>query len=239
MHQTPRLVDWLYLLALTGFWGTAFLLNELALHSFTPAVIVSGRLAIAALLLLVLLRRSGLTLLKTERNWFSILIMALLGTILPFHLTVWAQQHIDSALTGILIAVTPLFVLSLAHFFMPRERFSAFRVAGFLFGFIGVLCIIGPESIRLMSDSLELWSMFAVLGAALSYAVNSIYTGCIQPGNPTARATHVTILGSVIALPTAVGDFSTITLPPTGMAVIAIIILDYCVLDWQASYTFE
>ncbi len=225
MCQAPRLQDWISLLALTGLWGTSFLFNELALRSFTPSTIVAGRLTIAALMLLPLLLASGQSLMKSGRHWLSILIMALLGTILPFHLTAWAQQHLDSAVTGVLMAMMPLFVLSFAHFFIAGEQLTISRIAGFICGFAGVLFIVGLDSISLERDSTVLFSMLAVLGAALSYAISSVYARCIRPANPMAMATGVILIGSLLALPPAASNFTLPDLPFTGLAVAAILAL--------------
>ena len=225
MSQAPRLFDWLSLLALTGLWGTSFLFNELALRSFPPSIIVAVRLIIAALMLAMVLRYGNLPAVKQGRNWWSILVMALLGTTIPFHLTVWAQQHIDSAVTGILMAIMPLFVVCLAHAFIPGERLSFYRVIGFMCGLVGVICVIGPEAMGIARNNLEIASIAAVLLAALSYAINSVYTRCKKPGNPIVTSTGVVIVGGIIALPPAAHDIATIGLPPTTTAVIAVVVL--------------
>ena len=48
MPQTPTLANWASLLLLTVLWGSAFMFNELALMSFSPAVLVAGRVLLAA-----------------------------------------------------------------------------------------------------------------------------------------------------------------------------------------------
>lgn len=225
MPRAPHLHDWITLFALAGLWGSAFMFNELALQSFTPPVIVAGRLVIAAIMLLILLMMSGVSVFKGRHSWLSIFIIALLGTILPFHLTAWAQQHIDSAVTGILMAVMPLFVLSSSHFLLPGERLTTYRIVGLLCGFIGVFFVIGPDSFQFANSNMELWGMLAVLGAALSYSVSSVYTRRMGSGNPTALATGVIFVGSLVALPLAASDLATPSLPPTGVAVAAILAL--------------
>ncbi len=76
------------------------------------------------------------------------LVMAILGNVLPFQLIAWAQLHIASSMAGVLMAVMPLFVLTLAHFFVPGARLTPLRIAGFVMGFIGVVCVIGPDALR-------------------------------------------------------------------------------------------
>lgn len=225
VKTAPSLFDWLSLLALTALWGTSFLFNEIALRSFPPSVMVAGRLIIAALMLAMVLRYSDVLASQQRQNRWSLLIMALLGTILPFFLTAWAQQHIDSAITGILMAMMPLFVMSLAHTFIPGERVSLQRIIGFGCGFLGVVCVIGPDSLNTTGDNREILSIAAVLLAALSYAVNSIYTRRLKPGHPIVTAYRVMLLGAVIAIPPAALDASAVTIQPTFIAVVAIGVL--------------
>ena len=46
------------------------------------------------------------------------------------------------------------------------------------------LLIIGPEALGGLSDNMALWGAIAVLGAALSYSVNSIYARRLGAANP-------------------------------------------------------
>ena len=53
---------WALLMSLGLLWGTAFLFNELALASFSPSVLVGGRIVIATALIYGYLRLTGETL---------------------------------------------------------------------------------------------------------------------------------------------------------------------------------
>jgi len=142
MPRVPHSGDWISLLALTALWGSAFLLNEIALASFTPSILVAGRIFVAVGLIYGYLRVTGGSLPGPGRAWWPMFVLALFGNVLPFHLVAWSQQYIDSSLAGVLMAVMPLFVLTLAHFFVPGARLTPFRAAGFVVGFAGVVVII-------------------------------------------------------------------------------------------------
>ena len=47
--------NWFLLILLSAVWGGAFTLNKLALDSYTPEVIVAGRLIIGSVFLIALL----------------------------------------------------------------------------------------------------------------------------------------------------------------------------------------
>lgn len=219
MPRAANFSDWIALLVLTAMWGTAFMFNELALVAFPPSVLVAGRILIATVILVAFMHAQGVRLPASARAWLPMLVMALLGNVLPFQLIAWAQQHIDSSLAGILMAVMPLFVLTLAHFFLPGSRLTPYRIAGFVIGFAGVVVIIGPEALSGLTNNMTLWGAIAVLGAALSYSVNSIYARRLGAADPVQLSAGMLVAASLLSLPTAAIDVTDVVAP--GIAAIA------------------
>lgn len=224
MPRTPHSGDWLSLLALTALWGSAFLLNELALASFPPSVLVGARIAIAAALIYAYLRLTGDSLPKPGRAWLPMLVLAVFGNVLPFHLIAWAQLHIASSLAGILMAVMPLFVLTLAHFFIPGARLTVYRLAGFVVGFTGVTVVIGPEFLRGLAGNTALLGAIAALGAALSYSISAIYARRLGAGDPVRRSAGMLIVASMLAAPAALVEIPAIA-APSLVSVAALVVL--------------
>ena len=229
MPRAPLPRDWAALIALAVLWGSSFLFIKLALVSFSPASIVAGRVLVAAVVLFALLMASGARRPGSWRDWQPMLVMALIGNLLPFMLIASAQQHIDSALAGVLMAIMPLFVLPLAHYFIPGARLTAGRVAGFVAGFAGVVCIIGPAALADASGNTTLWATLAMLGAALSYAVNSIYARRVGLQDPMLLAAGMLLIAGLFALPFAAADFAALAFaPPAPLAAVALLVLGLC-----------
>lgn len=224
MPRAANFRDWLSLLALTVLWGSAFLFNELALASFSPSVLVGGRIVIATALIYGYLRLTGETLPGPGRAWLPMLVLAVFGNVLPFHLIAWAQLHIDSSLAGILMAVMPLFVLTLAHFFVPGARLTAGRLAGFVVGFAGVTVVIGPEFLRGLAGNTALLGTIAALGAALSYSVSTIYARRMGAGDPVKRSAGMLIVASMLAAPAALLDMPALAAPSLA-SVVSVLVL--------------
>lgn len=219
MPRAPHSGDWISLFALTALWGTAFLMNEVALASFTPSVLVAGRIIIAAALIVGYLRITGDSLPPPGRAWWPMVVLALFGNVLPFHLVAWSQQHIDSSLAGVLMAVMPLFVLTLAHFFVPGARLTPYRAVGFVIGFTGVVVVIGPDFANGVYGNVAFWGAIAVLGAALSYSISTIYARRLGAGDPVRRSAGMLIVASIMSLPAAAVDIPGINTPSIGSAV--------------------
>lgn len=225
MPRTATAGDWFTLFALTVFWGTSFLFIELALEAFPPAVLVAGRIALGAVALLVFAWLGGLRFRCPPRVWAIWGVIAILGVLLPMRLVAWGQQFIGSAEAGVLMAVSPLFVYTLGHFFLPGERLTPWRLGGFVLGFLGVVGVIGPGAFLDWSGNQHLLGALAAVGAALSYSVNSVLARRLAPQNPMALATGMMLLATVFALPDGLLDLGQVNWPPSPMAWVALAIL--------------
>lgn len=224
MPATPNLGDWLRLLLLTVFWGTAFMFTEIALRSFSPSVLVFGRIVIAAALVTGFLYYAGSRLPRNGRAWWQMLVMALTGNVLPFHLITWGQLSVPSSLAGVLMAVMPLFVLTLSHIFVPGARLTGYRVLGFLAGFAGVVVVIGPEALQGLRGNATLLGALAVLGGAFSYAVSAVYARLIGASEPVRLAAGMLIVGSLLSLPPAVATAPQLAVPGLAAAVSLVVL---------------
>jgi drug/metabolite transporter (DMT)-like permease len=196
------LADWVMLLSLTLMWGTSFLLTKIAVGGLPPDLVVTGRLVVAALLLvpsawLLAARPAG-----GARLWIFYVLIAVFGNVLPFSLIAWGQTFIDSGLAGILMAIMPLATLGLAHFLVPGEHLTRYRAAGFLLGFSGVVVLMGPDAFSdLAHGNGHLLPMLAVLGGAVSYAVSSILARLRPASDALFSAASTISLASLMMLP--------------------------------------
>jgi drug/metabolite transporter (DMT)-like permease len=161
--------EWTLLGLLSLVWGGSFFFNRILVVELHPFTIVFGRVAIAALTLLVVLRLTGQPLPRSRALWRSFFIMGLLNNLIPFALIVWGQTQIASGLAAILNATTPLFTALVVHYLAKdeRERLTGNRLLGVVIGFVGVVLIVGPAS--LAGLGLNLMAQIAVLGGAVSY----------------------------------------------------------------------
>lgn len=135
--------------------------------------IVTARVCLAAILLwlYVWFTRSAVNLNFSQVK--SLMIMAAINNVIPFLLIAWGQTHIDAGLTSILNTTVPLFAVVLAHFLTVDEKISRNKITGVVIGFIGVVVLIGPDT--LMGEGNKLSGQLAVLAASVSYALSSIF----------------------------------------------------------------
>ena len=165
--------DWAMLLTLATVWGGSFFFNGVAVRELPVLTVVVARVGLAAVILLCVLRATGLALPREARIWRALFVMGLMNNAVPFGLIVWGQGHIASGLAAILNATTPLFTVLLAHGLTADERLSPGKAAGVALGFAGVVTMIGAEVLHGLGTGVM--AQIACLGAALSYALAGLY----------------------------------------------------------------
>lgn len=197
--MTP--LEWAMLLALSGVWGGSFFFNGIAVRELPVLTVVVSRVALAALILLVLLRARGERLPRGRRVWAAFFGMGLLNNAIPFSLIVWGQQHIASGVASILNAATPLFTVLLAHVLTRDERMTAGRLAGVLTGFGGVAVMIGAEALGDLG--VQVAAQLMCLAATVSYALAGIYGRRFRAMgiSPMGTATGQVMASSLMLLP--------------------------------------
>jgi drug/metabolite transporter (DMT)-like permease len=199
LRRSPA--DWLLLAALVVFWGSSFALTKIAVSAISPLWVVALRLTIGAVLLWAVAFTRGLHPPGDWRSWAWFGWLALTGSFAPFLLVTWGTVHIDSGLAGIMISGVPIFVVTLGHFVLPDEPMNRFKVAGFTLGLIGVVVLIGPDRLlHFTTGGVALLAELAVLGAAVSYAVQAVTARLMRPMSVTVRAANVLMVSAGFAL---------------------------------------
>jgi drug/metabolite transporter (DMT)-like permease len=168
-----RPIDWGMLIVLSTFWGGSFLFVGIAVSDFQSFTIAFLRVVIGGGFLWIAVISMRLKLPTQPGMWASFFVMGAINGAIPFTLIAWGQSHIASGLASILIAVTPLFAVVVAHFATTDERMTAGRVAGVFAGFLGVIVLIGPEALGDVSTGL--FAQIAIVLAAALYASASVY----------------------------------------------------------------
>ena len=192
---------WLLLLALAVLWGTSFFFTRVAVEQLRPELVATVRIAVAAAALNAVRARLGLSLPRDVRAWVSWLPLALSGSVLPFALIGWGQQGIPSGLAGVLMAVSPLVTVALAHFAVAGERLHERKLFGVALGLGGVVILLGPESLLGLGSADTLPRQLAVLGGAALYSLNTVLTRRAPAVHPLVFASGVLGVASLIALP--------------------------------------
>lgn len=224
MPNPPTFGNWISLYALGLIWGASFLGVSLALDGFGPISIAAGRIALGALTLGMVTLVMRIPLPRDPVIWGYTGAMAILSNALPFFLLSWSQQHVTSGFAGITMAAIPLFVIGLAHGFVPGERLTRAKTVGFATGLVGVAVLIGPGVLTPTGAALESVARLGCLCASLSYAVGAIVIRRCPPVHPVAFGFMALGLASIMMVPLALAVEGMPPTPPP-QAVAALIYL--------------
>ena len=192
-------LEWSLLLLLSVLWGASFFFGKVALAEMRPFFIVFCRLALASVALNILVVARGLRMPSSSSVWKRLFVMGCFNNMVPFSLIFWGQTQITSSLASILNATAPLFTVVLAHFLTKDERMTPNRLGGIIVGMAGAVVLIGPEALRGIGR--DTFAQIAILGAAFSYAVASIYGRRLAGVNPLVAATGQIMAAIVMILP--------------------------------------
>lgn len=208
MSKPAPPLAWTLLILLGLIWGSSFLFTGIAVKELPPTTVVGLRLALAACLIWVIAGATGAKSPKLRspdgrRLWAFAVAAAVTSNIAPFLLIAWGQQHIPSALSGLLMAPMPLMALALSHFLVAGERMTTGRFIGFAIGFSGVVYLIGTEAIAQIGrgDMLALIAQLGTLMAALCYAVSSIVLKRAEATDALGFSVVILAIAAAVTIP--------------------------------------
>jgi drug/metabolite transporter (DMT)-like permease len=159
--------------------------------------------------------------------------MALTNNVIPFTLLFWSQQYIEGGLASILIAVSPILTIIVAHYATHDERITPARLAGVFAGLVGVIIVIGTDALN--EIGVDVMAQIACLVAALSYAIAAVFGRRFSREPPAAVAAGTVTVSTIILLPLSLVIDRPWELPMLSGAAIAAV-LGLAVLSTAAAY---
>ena len=223
MTTMPTLRDYLALLALGAVWGGNFLLIKIGVATIPATSFAVLRLIIAAAVIAGLAVRAGESFVFPQKSWGAILLASISGNALPFILIGWGQQRVDAGIAAICMGVMPLATILLAHAFTFDEKLTVRKLIGVLFGFAGLIVLIGPKS--LMGLGTQAVAEIAICLGAVCYGVNALATKALR-GLPLIAVAAVTFaLSAIIDLPFAIAWDHPWDLRPSWQSLLATFVL--------------
>lgn len=134
-----KFLVWFLLILLALIWGSSFILIKRGLEVFSAGEVGAIRLVSAAIVLLPL----SLPKLKelNKRQWKWLFISGMIGSFGPAFFFAIAQTQLDSGITGVLNALTPIFALLVGVLFFGA-KLQKRDILGIVLGFIGTIILV-------------------------------------------------------------------------------------------------
>jgi len=128
--------DWALFLSIGGIWGSSFLLILIGLESFEPGLVTWLRVAFGAAVLGMVPNRAPIDRADLPR----LIAMSFLWVAIPFTLFPLAEQHVTSAVAGMLNGGLPI-LATLFGSLMLRRLPTRVQIVGLILGSAGVAAI--------------------------------------------------------------------------------------------------
>ena len=183
-------VDWSLFAAVGAIWGASFLFIDIGLDALPPGVITLMRVGLGALAL-ALLPRQRVSVEPSDRA--RVVMLSVVWVAVPFTLFPIAEQHISSALAGLLNGGTPIFAAIFAVLLF-RQRTRGKQLLGIAIGFVGVVLVSLPS---VGDGSSEAFGVALVIAATVCYGLAVTIAAPLQQ-----RYGSVNLMAKVLALAT-------------------------------------
>ncbi len=200
---SPLYQTLLRVLLLGSLWGPSFFFIKVCLTDMPPLSLAFLRFGIASIFLWTLVLVKKLEIPKCPTTLAHLFIMSIFSMALPISLICIAEQHIDSALAGIINGTVPLGTVFLAHFLIKSERITLRRFSGVLSGLVGFLILLMPTVLD-HNIAADTFGLLGVGSASMCYAIGIVYAKKNLKGIsgliiPTIQISFATLLTGIAA----------------------------------------
>lgn len=161
--------SWIQFAFVGLLWGIPYLLMKVAVDDIPPPLIVAGRTFIGAMILIPISVRQG-SFMDAVRGIKYVLPYAFLEMVGPWILITNAEKEISSGLAGLLIATVPIFATIFTSLRGDHTVWQPKRIFGLVVGFIGIVALVGIESITGSSNPKAI-AMCILAALMYAYAV--------------------------------------------------------------------
>lgn len=159
-------INWLIFIVLSLIWGSSFILMKEGMQVLNAWQVASIRILSAGLVLLPVMVRNIRTL--PRRDISLVIVSGLLGTFFPAYLFCLAETRLDSAVAGILNALTPLFTILIGVGFF-QLKLSWQKWLGVLTGLAGLVILLSAGR---SVDTRNLQFALFIIIATICYGLN-------------------------------------------------------------------
>ncbi|HUS41332.1 MAG TPA: DMT family transporter [Ilumatobacteraceae bacterium] len=187
---TPH--DWGLFVSVAIIWGASFLFIDIGLDALPPGVITLMRVGLGAVALAVLPLPRQHVRIRTEDR-VRLVTLSVVWVAVPFTLFPIAEQHISSAVAGLLNGGTPIFAAIFAMVLLRQPTRGA-QLLGIAVGFVGVVFVSLPS---IGEGSSEAFGVALIVLATICYGFALNLAGPMQQ-----RYGSVNLMAKVLALAT-------------------------------------
>lgn len=162
----PKTISWILLIVLSIVWGSSFILIKKGLTIYSAQQVAAIRIFSASLFMVPF----ALSWLKRvdKKYYLLIFVSGFIGSFIPAFLFAIAQTQLDSAVTGIVNALTPVFVIIIGALFY-KQRISFLITIGLVLAFLGTTLLMFTDA---EGNYRINYYIFFIVAATFLYGIN-------------------------------------------------------------------
>jgi drug/metabolite transporter (DMT)-like permease len=177
----PDVISWGLLILLTLVWGSSFILIKKGLTVFSASQVSAIRILSASIFMIPF----ALSWIKkvSKKYYLLIFVSGFIGSLIPAFLFAIAQTKLDSAITGMVNSMTPVFVIIIGAI-VYKQRITTVMIFGLMLAFSGTILLMYYGSDE--NHKINLFALF-VVAATILYGINvNILKFSLSDLNPIA-----------------------------------------------------
>ena len=180
-------------------WGSTYLAIRIALDTIPPFMLGATRFLVAGSLLYAWCRLRGAKR-PTITEWRSSAIVGALLLFVGNGSVSWAEQHVSSGMTSLLVATVPLWLVVCERYVGIRP--TPGKLLGVAMGLVGVGLLVLPANGDLSSAAVAPLGALVLTASALSWTVGSLFSRTAVMAKPASIAIAMQMLvgGSMLLL---------------------------------------
>lgn len=156
-------------------WGTTFISTKVLLTTFSPIEILFIRFVLGFITLLIFYPK--LLAFTTWKREALFAFCGFTGVTLYYLLENIALTYTQAANVGVIVSISPFFIVILSHFLTKKSSLSRHFFIGFVLAIIGIMLIsFGSATVNLNPVGNLLAVIAAIIWAAYTIGVNKINT---------------------------------------------------------------
>jgi drug/metabolite transporter (DMT)-like permease len=197
-------------------WGSTYLAIRFVLETIPPFFMAGTRFIVAGVILyaLTFLQSSRR---PTRKNWKEAFIVGGFLLLGGNGVVVWAEQWVPSALTSLLLASMPLWLVLLTSVHR-RKRPRIGIIFGILLGFAGVALLVGSID-NFNDNNMIIPGTISLIFAAFFWASGSLYSSLTKTSSQLQPAAMQMITGGILLSITSLisGEYNHIMLDQVSL----------------------
>lgn len=182
-------------LLLAIIWSSSYGAIKWGIETIGPIPLVAGRMIIGAIIMLAILKFRKHTLASDANAWLTYAVSGLMGSMLPFFLVSYGENHVDGGLAAIMMGIAPVATVLVAPLVLHDEKYTTASILGIVVGVAGLVLLVGPTVLSGVGAHVK--GQFSIVGATLCYAFTTIYVRRYATRPPLEMAAGSMLVGAL------------------------------------------